>query len=146
MQNLRTYIPIGIIFPFKTNIKLNKNNLNLIIMKKLGLTFVAIGLFFATASQAQEVEANATTETEVVLETAVQTDGFKKVEVSELPEAVTAAIAVDYEGAITKEAYVMEKEGNLIYKIKLDVNGEVKKVYADADGNWIKKEDKKQEY
>lgn len=115
-------------------------------MKKLGLTFVAIGLFFATASQAQEVEANATTETEVVLETAVQTDGFKKVEVSELPEAITAAIAVDYEGAITKEAYVMEKEGNLIYKIKLDVNGEVKKVYADADGNWIKKEDKKQEY
>ncbi len=112
-------------------------------MKKLGLTFAAIGLFFATAAQAQDVEA--TTTTSVVTETAVQTDDFKKVEVSELPEAVTAAIATDFEGATTKEAYVKEKEGNLIYKIKLDVNGVEKKVYADADGNWIKKEDKKKE-
>jgi uncharacterized membrane protein YkoI len=112
-------------------------------MKKLGLTFAAIGLFFATAAQAQDVEA--TTTTSVVTETAVQTDDFKKVEVSELPEAVTAAIAKDFEGATTKEAYVKEKEGNLIYKIKLDVNGVEKKVYADADGNWIKKEDKKKE-
>ena len=146
MQNLRTYVPIGTIFPSKTNIKLNKNNLNLIIMKKLGLTFAAIGLFFATASQAQDVEATTTTETEVVSETAVQTDDFKKVEVSELPEAVTAAIAADYEEATTQEAYVKEKDGKLIYKIKLDVNGEVKKVYVDAEGNWIKKEDKKQDY
>jgi len=112
-------------------------------MKKLGLTFAAIGLFFATAAQAQDVEA--TTTTSVVTEAAVQTDDFKKVEVSELPEAVTAAIATDFEGATTKEAYVKEKEGNLIYKIKLDVNGVEKKVYADADGNWIKKEDKKKE-
>lgn len=115
-------------------------------MKNLGLTFAAIGMFFATAAQAQEVEATTTTETEVVSETAVQTDDFKKVEVSELPGAVTAAIAAAYEGATSKEAYVMEKEGKLIYKIKLDVNGEVKKVYADAEGNWIKKEDKKKEY
>jgi hypothetical protein len=112
-------------------------------MKNLGLTFAAIGLFFATAAQAQDVEA--TTTTSVVTETAVQTDDFKMVEVSELPEAVTAAIATDFEGATTKEAYVKEKEGNLIFKIKLDVNGVEKKVYADADGNWINKDDKKQE-
>jgi len=112
-------------------------------MKNLGLTFAAIGLFFATAAQAQDVEA--TTTTSVVTETVVQTDDFKKVEVSELPEAVTAAIATDFEGATTKEAYVKEKEGKLIFKIKLDVNGVEKKVYSDADGNWIKKEDKKKE-
>jgi len=116
-------------------------------MKKLGLTFAAIGLFFVTAAQAQvqDVEATATTGTAVVTETAVQTDDFKKVEVSELPEAVTAAIATDFEGATIKEAYGKEMEGELIYKIKLDVNGVEKKVYADADGNWIKKEDKKKE-
>lgn len=113
-------------------------------MKKLGLTFAAIGLFFATAAHAQEVEVTSTT-TEVVTEVEVQQDDFKKVEVSELPEAVTAAIATDFEGAITKEAYVKEKEGKLIYKIKLDVNGVEKKVYSDADGKWIKKEDKKKE-
>lgn len=111
-------------------------------MKKLGLTFAAIGLFFATTSQAQEVEAAATT---VVTEKTVQTDDFKKIEVSELPEAITTAIATDFEGATTKEAYIKEKEGKLIYKIKLEVNGMEKKVYADADGNWIRKEDKKKE-
>lgn len=111
-------------------------------MKKLGLTFAAIGLFFATTSQARGVEATATT---VVTEKTVQTDDFKKIEVSELPEAITMAIATDFEGATTKEAYIKEKEGKLIYKIKLEVNGIEKKVYADANGNWIKKEDKKKE-
>ncbi len=114
-------------------------------MKKLGLTFAAIGLFFVTAVQAQEVVATGTTETPIVAETTVQTDDFKKVEVSELPEAVTAAIATDFEGATAKEAYVKEKEGKMIYKIKLDIDGVEKKVYADGDGNWIKKEDKKKE-
>ena len=114
-------------------------------MKKLGLTFAAIGLFFATTTQAQDVEETSTT-TEVVTEVSVVQDDFKKIEVSELPAAVTAAIATDFEGATTTEAYVKEKEGKLVYKIKLDVNGEVKKVYADAEGNWIKKEDKKKEY
>jgi len=114
-------------------------------MKKLGLTFAAIGLFFATAAQAQEVEETATAETTMVTEVAVQQDDFKMIDVSELPEAVTAAIATDFQGATTKEAYVKEKEGKMIYKIKLDVNGVEKKVYADADGNWIKKEDKKKD-
>jgi uncharacterized membrane protein YkoI len=113
-------------------------------MKKLGLTFAAIGLFFATTAQTQEVKETAKTET-VVSETMVQTDDYKMVDVSELPEAVTTAIATDFEGATTKEAYVKEKDGKWIYKIKLDVNGVEKKVYADADGNWIEKEDKKKE-
>lgn len=112
-------------------------------MKKIGLTFAAIGLFFAATAQAQEVEV--TTTTTEVTEVAVQQDDFKKIDVLELPEAVTSAIATDFEGATTKEAYVKEKDGKLIYKIKLDVNGIEKKVYTDADGNWIKKEDKKKE-
>jgi hypothetical protein len=116
-------------------------------------------LFFATAAQAQEVEESettSTTETTVVKEATdatesevteapMQTEDFKMVEASELPEAVTAAIATDFEGATTNEVYVKEKEGKMIYKIKLDMNGVEKKVYADADGNWIKKEDKKDE-
>jgi hypothetical protein len=114
-------------------------------MKKIGLTFAAIGLFFATAAQAQEVEETATTETAVFEETAVQTDGFEMVEVSELPVGVMTAITTDFEGATTKEAYAKEKDGKMIYKIKLDVNGVEKKVFVDADGNWIKKEDKKKE-
>jgi hypothetical protein len=148
-------------------------------MKKLGLTFAAVGLFFATAAQAQDIEQNTkTTETTESTDMskdmsksddqtndnktgvydngmntddhntglkAGQNDGFEMVEVAELPEAVSTAISTDYQGATTKEAYVKEKDGKMIYKIKLDVNGVEKKVYTDADGIWIKKEDKKKE-
>lgn len=112
-------------------------------MKKLGLTIAAIGLFFVTTTKAQDVEETSTSE--YVTEVAVAQDDFKKIEVSELPAAVTAAIAKDFAGATTTEAYVKEKDGKLTYKIKLDVNGEVKKVYADAEGNWITMKDKKKE-
>ena len=112
-------------------------------MKKLGLTFAAIGLFFATTTQAQETsEASAEVTTEVAV--AAQ-DEYTKIEVAELPAAVTLAIETDFAGATAKEVWVKEKEGKKVYKIKLDVNGKEKKVYADAEGNWIKKEDKKKE-
>ncbi|MFN4761823.1 hypothetical protein ACKGJN_01760 [Gillisia sp. Q332] len=114
-------------------------------MKKLGLTFAAIGLFFATTTQAQEEnEASAEVLTEVEVAVAVQ-DEYTKLDVAELPAAITLAIETDFAGATAKEVWVKEEEGKKVYKIKLDVNGEEKKVYADAEGNWIKKEYKQKE-
>ncbi len=114
-------------------------------MKKLGLTFAALGLFFATTAQAQEgSEAIAQVSTEVEVAVLAQ-DEYGKIEVAELPAAVTLAIETDYTGATAKEVWLKEKEGKKVYKIKLDVNREEKKVYADAEGTWIKKEDKKKE-
>ncbi len=114
-------------------------------MKKLGLTFAALGLFFVTTTQAQEgSEAAAQVSTEVEVAVEAQ-DEYTKLEVAELPAAITLAIETDFAGATAKEVWVKEKEGKKVYKIKLDVNGEEKKVYADAEGNWIKKEDKKKE-
>lgn len=108
-------------------------------MKKLVLSIAAIGLFF-TATQAQVVAE--TTTTEVSTEVTVQ-DDFTQIEVIELPAPVTAAITRDFAGAVTQEAWVKEKDGKVVYKIKLNVNGEEKKLYADAEGNWIDKKDKK---
>ncbi|CAM4181767.1 hypothetical protein [Gillisia limnaea] len=114
-------------------------------MKKLGLTFAALGLFFATTAQAQEgSEANAQVSTEVEVAVEAQYE-YEKIEASALPAAVTQAIETDFAGAVAKEVWVKEKEGKKVYKIKLDLNGEEKKVYVDAEGNWIKKEDKKKE-
>ena len=112
-------------------------------MKKLGLTLAAIGLFFTT-SQAQvtgEVEAEVDTEVAVKAEG----DEFEKIEVTALPDLVTAAILLEFPDAITSEAYVKDDGEEVIYKVKLDLNGQKKKVYLDAEGNWIKKEDKKEE-
>lgn len=107
-------------------------------MKKLGLTFAAIGLFFATTVQAQE---EAQTAPEVTTEVAAVGGEFEMIEISALPEAVTTAVSTDYAEANTTEAWVKEKDGKQVYKIKLDVNGEEKVVFVDAEGNWLKKED-----
>ena len=44
-------------------------------------------------------------------------DEFTKIEVKELPEAVTQAIAKTYEGSSIKEAFVAEKESGKVYKV-----------------------------
>ncbi len=112
-------------------------------MKKLVLTFAAIGLFF-TGVQAQVAETTTTTEVTTQTVVAVE-DDFVKIELVELPQAVTTAITRDFAGATTQEAWVKEKDGKVVYKLKVNVDGEEKKLYADAEGNWIDKKDKKDE-
>lgn len=109
-------------------------------MKKLILTFAGIGLLFTT-TQAQ-VYSNSTSE-EAFIEVLEIQDEFEKIEISELPEAVTASITRDFEEAETTEAWVKEEEGKLVYKIKLNVNDEEKELFADAEGNWIDEGDEK---
>lgn len=112
-------------------------------MRKLGLILAAIGLFFTTAPAqvVGEVEAEVEVENKLV----VVGDEFEKIEVSALPEAVTAAILTQFPEAISTEAFVKQDEEEVIYKVKLDLKGQMKKVYLDSAGNWIKKEDKKEE-
>lgn len=112
-------------------------------MKKLVLTFAAIGLFF-TGVQAQETET--TTTTEVITETVVsENNGYNKIEVAELPLAVTTAINRDFPVATTEEVWVREKDGKVVYKLKINVEGKNTMLYADAEGNWIEKKNKKDE-
>jgi len=112
-------------------------------MKKLGLTLATIGLFF-TALQAQvvgEVEAELEMENEVV----VAGDEFEEIDIATLPELVIAAILTEFPEAVIKSAFLKQDDEEVIYKVKLDFQGQEKKVYLDAEGNWIKKEDKKEE-
>lgn len=111
-------------------------------MKKLVLTFAALGLFFTT-TQAQVTETTTDVYAESQTEVAVVEDEFVEIDLSEIPAAVNEAITRDFAGATAQEAWVKEKEDKKIYKIKLNVSGEEKKVYADAEGNWIDMKDKK---
>jgi len=112
------------------------------ILKKLGLTLAATGLFFTTAC-AQVEEGNA--EVEVKKELVVTVEEFETIEVSALPEMVKTSILTQFPEAIVIEASVKHDDKMLIYKVKLDLKGQIKKVYLDAEGNLIKKEDKKEE-
>lgn len=114
-------------------------------MKKLGLTLAAVGLFFITGNTQAQVVAEVEAEVNVESDIALTGNEFQKIDVAELPETITAAILTEYPDAIAAEAFVKEDGEELIYKVKLDIKGQEKKVYLDAQGNWIKKEVKKEE-
>ena len=82
-------------------------------MKKL---LVAVALVLGLGSSvafAQEVSNTPAVETQ----TQAPQDEYTKIEVKDLPEAVTQAIAKSYEDATIKEAYVAEKETGKVYKV-----------------------------
>ncbi len=76
------------------------------------------------------------------VEMEVLKESFASVDVSELPQAFLEAVALDYAGAETSEAWVKTKDETKIYKLKLEIKGETKKFYVDQDGRWLEKEDK----
>lgn len=103
----------------------------------------------------QDADATVATEATVVTETeAVNADvvtttvatvavqDYKEVKVSEVPQTVQDALTKDFNGATISKAYV-----NAQGEYKLDLATADKKaatVYADAKGQWIKNEMKKQ--
>ncbi|WP_081208589.1 hypothetical protein [Salegentibacter sediminis] len=109
-------------------------------MKKLGLSLLAVtAMFFYSENVNAQVEGEV--EAEVETHAQEQSD-FKEIDVVALPQPVKDAVMSDFNGAVTEEAWVKEKDGKTIYKLSLNVEGEKKKVYVDQDGNWIDKEDK----
>lgn len=92
---------------------------------------------------AQDVEIVASKETTtstVSIKNAVQ--DYKEVKTSELPQSVQDAVAADFEDATISKVY-LNSRGE--YKIEL-ATADAKKatVYANAKGEWIKNELKKQ--
>lgn len=60
---------------------------------------------------------------------------FEEINVSDLPEAVTAAVKKNYPTAKVDKAYKNEKDQ---YKLELSLEDGTKgTVYADSEGNWI---------
>ena len=109
-------------------------------MKKICLTLVAASamLFSAQTLSAQEVaEANATVET-----TTQQVTDYTKIELTEVPAPVQQALERDHEGAVISEAFVKDEEGVKTYKLAVKTaEGEDVELYADAEGNWIEKDE-----
>ena len=111
-------------------------------MKKICLTAVAASamLFASQNVSAQEVAVKEDVKVEA---TAQQTADFRKIEITEVPSEVQQALERDYEGAVISEAYVKEKEGEKKFKLVVKTaDGLDQELYADAEGNWIEKEEK----
>lgn len=96
-------------------------------MKKLVFTLaIALGSFstFATPiSGGQATEINIQEE-------------FIEIKTEEVPEAVLTALKTSYPDASLEKAYV---NSNKEYKLDIAIGTQKAAVYADANGNWIKK-------
>lgn len=128
-------------------------------MKKLILSTAIVlgGLTAATAQDKEPTAMNEQKQTAVeaqvesrieaaqdaeTAEVAVPVQDYKEVKASEVPQTVKDAVAKDFSGATISKAYV-NAQGD--YKIEL-ATADAKKatVYANAKGEWIKNELKKQ--
>lgn len=108
-------------------------------MKKIVLSVVTVS---AMLFSAQTISAQEAAQTEVAVEqTAEQKAEWRQIEVAELPAEVQQAVERDFAGAVIAEAHVKEKDGDQKFKLVLETaEGEQKELYADAQGNWIDKD------
>jgi hypothetical protein len=108
-------------------------------MKKIAIGIMTLGaVFFATQNlQAQENEM----EENINYSIGEENEEFEAIEVSALPQIVKEALITDYNGVVAQEAWVKSQEGTLIYKLSIEVEGELEKVYIDEDGNWLEKDE-----
>ncbi|WP_350286425.1 hypothetical protein [uncultured Croceitalea sp.] len=98
-------------------------------MKKLFFLAVMSVVGFTAVAQADATEVQADEVTITV------TQDFEEISISDLPEAVSAALAKDYPTATIDKAY---KNASDQYKLDLSLeDGTTGTLYADAEGNWI---------
>lgn len=111
-------------------------------MKKICLSvFAAIAMLFSAQTvSAQVYEEGSTQETQ---QQETQKEEMEQIQTGELPDEVQQAVERDFQGATVSEAYKKEKDGETKYKVVLTtLQGETKELYADAQGNWIDKDNK----
>ncbi|WP_417884874.1 hypothetical protein [Zunongwangia sp.] len=101
-------------------------------------TLTITALFFATQTiSAQEpVEKKQDT----ISQNQEIEEGFSEIEVIALPQAIKDAVMIDF-SAIASKAWVNHTGDKKVYKLSIQTSGDPKIVYADKEGNWIKKED-----
>ncbi|GGW46604.1 hypothetical protein [Arenibacter certesii] len=102
-------------------------------MKKiLFVAALSLGSLTAFAQEGEEVTQ------EVATEVAVAQDDFTAIEINDLPEAVSTAVATDHASASIKTASVNKEEQ---YKLEVTLeDGTEATLYADKEGNWIELE------
>lgn len=102
-------------------------------MKKLILSVaIVLGSFTAFATMTPVLNTGSAENTEK--NSYIQ--DFREIRAEELPEAVKSALKTSYPDATLDKAYV---NSNNEYKLDITVGDQKATVYADANGNWIKK-------
>ena len=104
-------------------------------MKKLILSAILLGSISTFAQEAKTTKETKVTTTEATSKSSVQ-ENYKEIKSEELPEALKTSLKVSYPEATVTKAYVNDKKE---YKMDIAVGDQKATVYADAQGNWLKK-------
>ena len=104
-------------------------------MKKLILSAILLGSISTFAQEAKTTKETKVTTTEATTKSSVQ-EKYKEVKSEELPEALKSSLKAGYPNATVTKAYVNDKKE---YKMDISVGDQKTVVYADAQGNWLKK-------
>ncbi len=104
-------------------------------MKKLSfLVAFAVMSLVSTTTFAQEVE-------ETVVEAVAQQEDKVEIQISELPETVTATLAADFADYSADKAYKTMKDEQEVYWVVLSKEDANIKVLFDAEGKVIEQKD-----
>jgi len=96
-------------------------------MKKIIVTLaIVLGSFTAFATPTPVLNTEKT----------IYVQDFKEIKPEELPDAVKTALKTSYPDATLDKAYANSSKE---YKLDITVGDQKATVYADANGNWIKK-------
>ncbi|MFV8324536.1 hypothetical protein [Flavobacterium sp. ZS1P14] len=101
-------------------------------MKKLILSIAIVLGSLSAFAQSSTVKKAMKIETT----TKVVEEKFTEIKSEEVPEALQIAFKTAYPVAIIEKAFVNEKKE---FKLEIQTGDQKATVYADADGNWIKK-------
>jgi hypothetical protein len=100
-------------------------------MKKV---FLLSALAFATLTTFATTQVNSIETSTVISQSQEE---FKEIKPADIAQPVKDAIKRDFADATVSNAYVNEKNE---YKLVLSIGDDSKTVYADAKGNWLKRE------
>ena len=100
-------------------------------MKKV---FLLSALAFTTLTTFATTQVNSIETTTVISQSQEE---FKEIKPTDIAQPVKDAIKRDFADATVSNAYVNEKNE---YKLVLSMGDDSKTVYADAKGNWLKRE------
>ncbi|MFC4739364.1 hypothetical protein ACFO3U_05100 [Flavobacterium ponti] len=100
-------------------------------MKKV---FLLSALAFASLTTFATTQVNSIETTTLISQSQEE---FKEIKPTDIAQPVKDAIKRDFADATVSNAYVNEKNE---YKLVLSIGDDSKTVYADAKGNWLKRE------
>ena len=112
-------------------------------MKRLYVTAVIAGAMFLAVGPANaQVYENSQAEAEMGQTQQVK---YTQIEAQDLPQQVREAFEKDYQGSTLTEIYSAEKDGETSYKLIVSSeDGKTLELFADAQGNWIQKDENHQ--